>query len=136
MQERSEAERCAIWPCLNVATWRRERSDRAIQQILSNSTALHSIPALRSEGSTSVLSTRKIRPIYSHPWKGIKHTCILAERNTYAMAIIKHKLCSILCFFIEFEIPNKANILFISVVRLVEIILDNNYKQKFKSVGI
>ena len=27
------AERCAIWPCLNVATWRRERSDRAIQQI-------------------------------------------------------------------------------------------------------
>ena len=33
MQERSEAERRAIWPCLNVATWRRERSDRAIQQI-------------------------------------------------------------------------------------------------------
>ena len=29
MQERSEAERRAIWPCLNVATWRRERSDRA-----------------------------------------------------------------------------------------------------------
>ena len=28
MQERSEAK-----PCLNVATWRRERSDRAIQQI-------------------------------------------------------------------------------------------------------
>ena len=26
-------ERRAIWPCLNVATWRRERSDRAIQQI-------------------------------------------------------------------------------------------------------
>ena len=33
MQERSEAERRAIWPCLNVATWRRELSDRAIQQI-------------------------------------------------------------------------------------------------------
>ena len=33
MQERSDAERRAIWPCLNVATWRRERSDRAIQQI-------------------------------------------------------------------------------------------------------
>ena len=33
MQERSEAERRAIWPCLNVVTWRRERSDRAIQQI-------------------------------------------------------------------------------------------------------
>ena len=33
MQERSEAERRATWPCLNVATWRRERSDRAIQQI-------------------------------------------------------------------------------------------------------
>ena len=33
MQERSEAERRAIWPCLNVATWRRERSDRPIQQI-------------------------------------------------------------------------------------------------------
>ena len=33
MQERSEAERRAIWPCLNVATWRRERSDRAIQQL-------------------------------------------------------------------------------------------------------
>ena len=32
-QERSEAERRAIWPCLNVATWRRERNDRAIQQI-------------------------------------------------------------------------------------------------------
>ena len=29
MQERSEAERRAIWPCLNVATWRSERSDRA-----------------------------------------------------------------------------------------------------------
>ena len=28
MQERSEAERRAIWPCLNVATWRRERSDK------------------------------------------------------------------------------------------------------------
>ena len=27
------AKRRAIWPCLNVATWRRERSDRAIQQI-------------------------------------------------------------------------------------------------------
>ena len=43
MQERSEAERRAIWPCLNVATWRRERSDRAIQQIRKNSTAIHSI---------------------------------------------------------------------------------------------
>ena len=31
--KRSEAERRAIWPCLNVATWRRKRSDRAIQQI-------------------------------------------------------------------------------------------------------
>ena len=29
--------------------------------------AFHSIPAIRSKGSTSVLSTRKIRPIYSHP---------------------------------------------------------------------
>ena len=27
------AERRAIWPCLNVATWRRERRDRAISQI-------------------------------------------------------------------------------------------------------
>ena len=27
------AKRRAIWPCLNVATWQRERSDRAIQQI-------------------------------------------------------------------------------------------------------
>ena len=26
-------KRRAIWPCLNIATWRRERSDRAIQQI-------------------------------------------------------------------------------------------------------
>ena len=34
MQERSKAERRAIWPCLNLATWRRERSDRAIQQML------------------------------------------------------------------------------------------------------
>ena len=67
MQERSEAERRAIWPCLNVATWRRERSDRAIQQIRWNSSAFHSIPVIRSKGSTSVLSTRKIRPIYSHP---------------------------------------------------------------------
>ena len=35
MQGRSEAERRAIWPCLNVATWRKKRSDvnRAIQQI-------------------------------------------------------------------------------------------------------
>ena len=32
MQERSEAERRAIWPCLNVATC---RSDRAIQQMNS-----------------------------------------------------------------------------------------------------
>ena len=67
MQERSEAEQRTIWPCLNVATWRRERSDRAIQQIRLNSTAFYSIPAIRSKGSTSVLSTRKIRPIYSHP---------------------------------------------------------------------
>ena len=67
MQERSEAERRAIWPYLNVATWRRERSDRAIQQIRQNSTAFHSNPAIRSKRSTSVLSTRKIRPIYSHP---------------------------------------------------------------------
>ena len=37
MQERSEAERRAIWPCLNVATWRRERSDRAIQHMLTSS---------------------------------------------------------------------------------------------------
>ena len=43
MQERSEAERRAIWPCLNVATWRRERSDRAIQKIcnLFNCRYLH-----------------------------------------------------------------------------------------------
>ena len=27
------AERRAIWPCLKVATWRRGRSDRGIQQI-------------------------------------------------------------------------------------------------------
>ena len=27
------AKRRAISPCLNVATWRRERSDRAIQQL-------------------------------------------------------------------------------------------------------
>ena len=33
MQERSEAEPRAIRPCLNVATWRRERSVRAIQRI-------------------------------------------------------------------------------------------------------
>ena len=33
MREQSEAERRAIWPCVNVATWRRERSDRSIQQI-------------------------------------------------------------------------------------------------------
>ena len=32
-----------------------------------NSTAFHLIPAIRSKGSTSVFSTRKIRPIYSHP---------------------------------------------------------------------
>ena len=31
MQERNEAERRDIWSCLNVATWRRERSDRAIR---------------------------------------------------------------------------------------------------------
>ena len=67
MEDRSEAERRAIWPCLNVATWRRERSDRAIKQIRKISTAFHSIPAIRSKGSTSVLSTRKIRPIYSDP---------------------------------------------------------------------
>ena len=36
MQERSEVERRAIWPCLNVATWRKERSDRAIQQTLTS----------------------------------------------------------------------------------------------------
>ena len=33
MQKRSEEERRSIWPCLNVATWRRERSDRVVQQI-------------------------------------------------------------------------------------------------------
>ena len=28
MQERSEVERRAMWPCLNVTTWRMERSDK------------------------------------------------------------------------------------------------------------
>ena len=28
----AEADRRAIWPCFNVATWRRERSDRTIQE--------------------------------------------------------------------------------------------------------
>ena len=37
------------------------------RMLRSSSTAFHSIPAIRSNGSTSVLSTRKIRPIYSHP---------------------------------------------------------------------
>ena len=68
MQQRSGAERRAIWTCLNVAIWRRERSDRAIQQIQQNSTAFLSIPAIRTKGSTSALSTRKFRPIYSHPY--------------------------------------------------------------------
>ena len=40
----------------------------ATKTFRSNSTAFQSIPAIRSKGSTSVLSTRKIRPIYSHPY--------------------------------------------------------------------
>ena len=39
LQERSEAERRAIWPCLNVATRRREQSDRDIQA----GTLIHSL---------------------------------------------------------------------------------------------
>ena len=33
MQERSEAERRAIWPCLNVATWRRIPKASNIQSV-------------------------------------------------------------------------------------------------------
>ena len=60
MQERSEAERRAIWPCLNVATWRRERSDRAILQILTSSNQVPYILAVTalkaSELNSAVLN--------------------------------------------------------------------------------
>ena len=67
MQERSEAERRAIMAmpqCCYLAKGAKRPSHTTKRQ---NSTAFHSIPVIRSKGSTSVLSTRKIRPIYSHP---------------------------------------------------------------------
>ena len=56
------ASRTNVFSCLeDVSTTKTFRS---------TSTVFHSIPAIRSNGSTSVLSTRKIRPIYSHPLQG------------------------------------------------------------------
>ena len=48
------------------------------QRLQSNSAVLHSIPAIRSKGSTSVLLTKKIRPIYSHSRemsRSVLHIC-------------------------------------------------------------
>ena len=58
MQERSEAERRAIWPCLNVATWRRERSDRAIQQIM-----------LTSSNQVSYISAVAVHVMFALRWQ-------------------------------------------------------------------
>ena len=49
----------------------------------SNSTAFHSVPAIRSKDSTSVLSTRRDRPIYSHPTvENVPFNCY--QSGTYA----------------------------------------------------
>ena len=58
MQERSDAERCAHWPCLNASTWQRERSDLAIQQVsyflqeikVSNTLAVTALKASETVG--------------------------------------------------------------------------------------
>ena len=59
------------------------------RRLRSNSTAFHSIPAIRSKSSTSVLSTRKIRPIYSHPakrsWWELVFTTVRASVHTSDM---------------------------------------------------
>ena len=54
--KRSEAERRAIWPCLNVATWRRERNDRAIQK--DDKIRPHSIRSLQFDQKVRHLSFR------------------------------------------------------------------------------
>ena len=59
MQERSEAERRAIWPCLNVGTWRRERSDRANNKY--DKIRPHSIRSLQFD--------QKVRPLSFRPEK-------------------------------------------------------------------
>ena len=53
------ASRTNVSSCLEVVS--------STKTFRSNSTTFHSIPSIRSKGSTSVLSTRKVRPIYSHP---------------------------------------------------------------------
>ena len=59
MQERSEAERRAIWPCLNVATWRRERSDEPHNKY--DKIRPHSIRSLQFD--------QKVRPLSFRPEK-------------------------------------------------------------------
>ena len=46
--------------------------------------------SIRSKGSTSVLSTWKIRPIYSHPswWVSSEHSSIVWERVVKRLALI------------------------------------------------
>ena len=67
MQERSEAERRAIWPCLNVATWQRERSDRAVQRIKYDKIRPHSIPSLQFDRKVRPLSFRPENSTYLQP---------------------------------------------------------------------
>ena len=53
------ASRTNVFSCLEDVS--------ATKTFQSNSTAFHSIPTIRSKGSTSVLSTRIILTVYSHP---------------------------------------------------------------------
>ena len=71
MQERSEAERRVIRPCLNVATWRRERSDNKHDKVRP-----HSIRSLQFDRKVRLLSFRPekfdlyIATLPGHPYEG------------------------------------------------------------------
>ena len=79
MQERSEAERRTIWPCLNVATWRRERSDRAIQQICK--------PFQINQVSTLAVTTLKASNLNCAVWDRIFIFCCMNRPRIYTHAI-------------------------------------------------
>ena len=63
-----EGERAytAYAPQYDSRSTRGKQRTFSTQRLRSNSTAFHSIPAIQPKGSTSVLSTKKFRPIYSY----------------------------------------------------------------------
>ena len=109
MQEQCEAERRAIWPCLNVAT--SEGSEATEPYNKYNKIRPHSIRSLQFDQKvrpTSILSTKKIRPNYSHPndvqplrpelvLMSVKNfrTCVILSSNQILGGFDVDRLCPI-----------------------------------------